>query len=303
MPKKSNSLCCWLSFLLLFISQQFRVQSYPIVPINEDLKGNFSNGEEKILENMVLVKGGTFTMGCTSEQGRDCNNSEFPVHQVSLSDFYLSKYEVTVQEFKAFVDATNYITDAEKEGNSVIWGKSFWELKVGTDWRCDVTGKLRSNNEYNHPVIRVSWNDAVAYCNWFAQTTGKKYRLPTESEWEYAARGGSLTQKFKYAGSNNLDEVAWYDENSGNKTHPVGQKKPNELGLYDMSGNVWEWCQDWHGVYSSSAQTNPIGAVSGSDRIYRGGDWLLNRLNCRVSWRSYSPPSSHIYIIGFRLAL
>lgn len=304
MPKNSNLLWCWLSFLLLFLSQQFWVQTDLILPINKNLKGNLSNGEEKVLENMVLVKGGTFTMGCTSEQGRDCHNHESPAHQVSLSDFYLSKYEVTVQEFKAFIEATKYRTDAEKEGYSEIWGtNSFWERKSGVDWRCDIKGNLRSGREDSHPVIHVSWNDAVAYCDWLTQNSEKKFRLPTEAEWEYAARGGSLSQKFKYAGSNNLDEVAWYDKNSGDKTHPVGLKKANELGLYDMSGNAWEWCQDRHGYYPNSTQTNPTGSTLGEDRIYRGGAWLFDSLNCRVSWRSYSSPIYHSYFMGFRLAL
>lgn len=262
-----------------------------------------ANQGEKLPENMVFVKGGNFTMGCTSEQGSDCYDSEKPAHQVNLRDFYLSKYEVTVQEFEAFIDASNYRTDADKEGNSYIWSWDRWEPKNGVNWRCDVAGNLRPNNDYNHPVIHVSWNDAVAYCNWLAQTTGKKYRLPTEAEWEYAARGGNQSQKFKYAGSNNFDDVAWHTNNSGNETHAVGLKRANELGLYDLSGNVQEWCQDWYGDYSSSTQTNPTGAGSGSYRVYRGSSWNDGGRTCRVSYRYRLSPTFRNRYVGFRLAL
>jgi formylglycine-generating enzyme required for sulfatase activity len=153
----------------------------------------------------------------------------------------------------------------------------------------------------NYPITGVSWNDAKAYCEWLSQKTGKTYRLPTEAEWEYAARGGSKSVGYKYSGSNNIDEVAWYDGNSGSKTHPVGQKKANELGIYDMSGNVWEWCGDWYGSYSSSSQTNPIGAASGSNRVFRGGSWYFIAIYCRSANRDDSTPDTRNGSIGFRL--
>lgn len=268
------------------------------VPSNES-----SNQVEKLPENMVFVKGGNFTMGCTAEQGSDCSSDEKPTHQVTLRDFYLGKHEVTVQEFKAFIDASSYRTDADKEGYSQVLNGTIWETKNGVNWRCDGSGYLRPSSDYNHPVIHVSWNDAVAYCNWLVQTTGKKYRLPTEAEWEYAARGGNLRQIFKYAGSNNLDDVGWYSDNSGNKTYGVGLKKANGLGLHDLSGNVWEWCQDWFGEYSKSSQTNPTGAGSGSYRVIRGGNWNQGARYCRVSKRHYCPPATRIDNLGFRLAL
>jgi formylglycine-generating enzyme required for sulfatase activity len=252
---------------------------------------------------MVLVRGGTFTMGCTSEQGSECESDEKTSHQVTLRDFYLGQYEVTVREFKAFIDATNYRTDAEKEGNSYIWDGSKWEKKDGVNWRHDISGNLRSSSDYNHPLIHVSWNDAVAYCEWLAGKTGKKYRLPTEAEWEYAARGGLQSKHYKYAGSDELGDVAWYNENSGMKTHPVGGKRPNELGIYDMSGNVWEWCQDWYGDYSSASQTNPSGASTGSYRVDRGSSWIDTARYCRVSAREGSAPARRYYGLGFRLAL
>ncbi len=270
---------------------------------------------------MVFVKGGTFQMGCTREQS-DCDKDEKPVHTVTVGDFYIGKYEITVAQFKKFIDATNYKTDAEKEGYSWWIYDGEWKKKNGVDWRCDVKGNIRSASEYNHPVIYVSWNDAVAFCRWLSKETGEHYRLPTEAEWEYAARGGNKSRGYKYAGSNNIDEVAWYWKNSGDvrlngdwewdklknnncKTHPVGQKQPNELGIYDMSGNVWEWCSDWYGsdYYKNSSRSNPQGSLSGSYRVLRGGGWYRNARNCRVSNRYSIFPDYRIINLGFRLVL
>jgi formylglycine-generating enzyme required for sulfatase activity len=160
----------------------------------------------QIPENFVEIKGGTFTMGCTDEQGEDCEDDEKPAHEVTVSDFAISKYEVTVEEFAAFIEATNYQTDADKKGYSLFWDGSKWENKNDINWKHDAQGELRPKNEYNHPVIHVSWNDAIAYCEWLSKKTGKTYRLPTEAEWEYAARGGRSAQ-YKYAGSQSIDEV------------------------------------------------------------------------------------------------
>jgi formylglycine-generating enzyme required for sulfatase activity len=153
------------------------------------------------------------------------------------------------------------------------------------------------------PVERVSWEEVQEFLRKLNAQTGKNYRLPTEAEWEFAARGGTLSQGYKYAGSNNLSEVAWYTDNAASKTHPVGQKQPNELGLYDMSGNVYEWCQDWKGNYSSSTQTNPTGAGSGSFRVFRGGGWGGYAWFCRVSDRGSLSPAFRFSDLGFRLAL
>ena len=218
---------------------------------------------------MVYVKGGTFTMGATAEQGSDAYDDEKPTHSVTLSDFYIGKYEVTQAQWKAV---------------------------------------MGSNPSYfkgdNLPVENVSWNDIQEFIKKLNAQTGKRFRLPTEAEWEYAARGGNQSKGYKYSGSNSISEVAWYDGNSGDKTHPVGQKTPNELGIYDMSGNVWEWCQDWYSssAYSSSSQTNPTGPSSGSSRVLRGGSWYYYARYCRVSNRSFSGPAGRNGSSGFRLA-
>nr|NQU92473.1 SUMF1/EgtB/PvdO family nonheme iron enzyme [Bacteroidota bacterium] len=220
---------------------------------------------------MIFVKGGTFTMGCTSEQS-DCGNDEKPTHQVTVSDFYIGKYEVTQKQ----------------------WG--------------DIMGPNPSNfkNCENCPVEMVSWNDVQEFIKKLNEKTGKNYHLPTEAEWEYASRDGASTGSVtttKYAGGNNIDEVAWYFGNSGNKTHPVGQKKPNALGLYDMSGNVWEWCSDWVGDYNSGSQINPKGPSSGSYCVLRGGCWGHNARNCRVADRNFNNPDFSSLYFGFRLVL
>ncbi len=248
--------------------------------------------------NMVFVKGGSFTMG--SNEGDD---DEKPPHKVTVSDFNIGKYEVTVGEFKKFMESGSYRTDAEQEGWSYVWTGTSWEKKNGVDYRCDVKGERRIREEDNHPVIHISWNDADAYCKWLSKSTGKKYRLPTEAEWEYAARGGNRTNGYKYSGSINIEEVAWYWDNSGKKTHPVGtEKKPNELGIYDMSGNVWEWCSDRYGAYSSAAQINPTGASSETRRVLRGGSWFNNYNSCRVSIRVLNDPDLRSVNNGIRVA-
>lgn len=256
-------------------------------------------------DNMVLVKGGTFIMGCKNGRDQDCNNNENPAHRVTLNDFYLGKYEVTVGEFKTFIDATKYKTEAENEGWSWVWVDGTYSKKDNVNWRCNVSGNLRPAHEYNHPVVHVSWNDAMEYCRWLSKKNGKNYRLPTEAEWEYAARGGEKSRGFLYAGSNDIGVVGWYDLNSSSKTHAIGQKKANELEIHDMSGNVWEWCSDdWHNDYVGA----PNNGVEWSDnprssrRVYRGGSWFNGNQGCRITHRSNTTSSNRHHNIGFRIA-
>ncbi len=265
-------------------------------------KNTFAINTDFIVEGIAMrgIQGGTFTMG-----SNDGGSDEKPTHQVIVGNFAMMKTELTVAQFKVFIDETGYQTDADKRTGgygSYCWNGSSWEQKDSVNWKCGVSGSRRPQSEYNHPVIHVSWNDAVAYAEWFSHKTGQIWRLPTEAEWEYAARGG---QNFKYAGSNNLDDVAWYNGNSGNKTHPAGQKTPNGFGLYDLSGNVWEWCNDWYGNYRTGSQTNPRGPSAGVVHVFRGGSWYYDMQNCRTADRVKSStgdgsPEVRSDLIGFR---
>jgi len=244
--------------------------------------------------NFILVEKGSFTMGDT-----DGASDEKPTHKVTFTyNFYIGKYEVTFDEYDAFCSATG-----KSKPNDQGWGRG------------------------SRPVINVTWWDAIDYCNWLSEkeklpkaydsngnlldkdgrvttdiTKVLGYRLPTEAEWEFAARGGNKSRGYQYAGSSTVGDVAWYDSNSGGKTQEVGKKAPNELGIYDMSGNVWEWCSDWYGNYSSSAQTNPYNSTAGSDRVFRGGSWNDLAALSRVAFRYSVSPSIASYSLGFRIA-
>ena len=225
--------------------------------------------KDDISIDMVRVKAGTFTMGATPEM-EDPFDWEKPTHQVTLTnDYYIGKYEVTQALWQAVMD------------NNPSYFK-------GDDL----------------PVETVSWDDCQEFISKLNIITGKTFRLPTEAEWEYAARGGNKSRGYQYSGSSNLSDVAWYKDNSGSKTHTVGSKQANELGIYDMSGNVWEWCQDWLTPYSSSSQVNPTGANSGPGRVYRGGSWTNNAVKyCSSSCRISLSPDDYGSCIGLRLAL
>ena len=240
--------------------------------------------------NMIYVSGGTFTMGATSEQGSDYFDEERPTHQVTLSDFYIGKYEVTQQLWEYVM---KYSGKAADGSTMSAYASDVW---LGTN----PSSAYGVGNYY--PAYCVSWNDIVnIFIPRLNKITGKNFRLPTEAEWEFAARGGNYSRGYKYSGSNRIDDVAWYWGNSSSKTHQVGTKSPNELGIYDMSGNVYEWCSDWYGDYSSSSQTNPTGPVYGSYRVFRGGSWGYSARHCRVSYRGRNTPGSRGIDLGFRL--
>ncbi len=217
---------------------------------------------------MVRVDGGSFKMGATSEQGSDAYDDEKPAHQVTLSTYSIGETEVT---------------------------QELWEAVMGSN-PSNFKGSKR-------PVERVSWNDCQDFIRKLNAATGRSFRLPTEAEWEYAARGGNRSRGYKYSGSNTLGDVAWYDDNSGDQTHNVATKQSNELGLYDMSGNVWEWCSGGYGSYSSSAQRDPEGPNSGSSRVIRGGSWGYYARYCRSSFRDGHAPDRCYNFLGLRLAL
>jgi formylglycine-generating enzyme required for sulfatase activity len=230
-------------------------------------------------DNFILVKGGVFTMG--DDQG-DFSPGSRPLHAVEVGDFYLSKYQLDQRTWQA------------------------------------VMGNNPSNTkEERNPVEMVSWFDAVEFCNRLSAKEGLEacyrvegktvgfditkngYRLPTEAEWEYAARGG---EEYLYSGSDVIEVVAWYKNNSGGTTRPAGTKAPNRLGLYDMSGNVWEWCWDFYGAYKAGCEENPAGPFEGNDRTARGGSWLDFAYGCTVGIRSRRNPSLPQCDVGFRLA-
>ena len=219
---------------------------------------------------MMLVEGGTFAMGATSEQiVNDTPEDEFPVHNVTLSNYYIGETEVTQE----------------------LWNT--------------VMGENPSNfkGDLQRPVEMVSWDDCQTFIAKLNELTGKAFRLPTEAQWEYAARGGKQTKKYLYSGGDDLDAVAWHYYNASETTHPVKTKRPNELHLYDMSGNVWEWCADWYGAYSADGQTDPTGPAKGAKRVVRGGAWSYMSTYAPVAYRNYCEPDFSWYACGLRLAL
>jgi formylglycine-generating enzyme required for sulfatase activity len=244
------------------------------------LSCSFINGQSSGVlpekPELVFVKGGTYRMG---------NNyivaaySVGPEHRVTVSSFSIGKYEVTVHQYKLFCEATGRSMPVEPE-----WG-----------WAD------------NHPIVNVTWYDAMDYCKWLSDKFGGKWRLPTEAEWEFAARGGNESQGYKYAGGNNRDSVAWFLENTNFPTYGVGEKVPNELDLYDMSGNVYEWCNDWfdEDYYEYSPIVNPKGASweRPDGKSIRGGYWSVDNMDCNVYMREGRDPEYNSHNLGFRVVL
>ena len=241
-------------------TKKFRVvEQRPVIAINV-------NG---VAFDMVRVEGGTFTMGCTSEQGEECLVDETPAHSVTLSNnYYIGKYEVTNELWYAVMGY--YPTQPEGD---------------------------------NMPVGAVSWNNCQQFVNKLSQLTGKKFRLPTEAEWEFAARGGNMSRGYKYSGSNNINDVAWYIGNTDGRPRTVGYKQANELGIYDMTGNIYEFCSDWFGDYSSDSQTNPTGPASGNERVIRGGCAGYEPQDCRVTCRNGITADDTYTNVGLRLVM
>ena len=249
-------------------SQKTKVDISPTIGkanYTPNVKTFYANG---VSFDMVEVRGGTFRMGATPEQGGDAESDEKPVHSVTLSSYYIGKTEVT---------------------------QALWKSVMGSNpsyWKGD-----------NLPVECVSWDDCQEFIRKLNALTSQHFRLPTEAEWEFACRGGNNSRGYKYSGNNYIDNVAWYSNNSGHKTHPVATKSPNELGIYDMSGNVDEWCNDWYGGYTSGRQTNPKGPYDGSFRVRRGSSGFDGAVDCRSSYRDGSIPSLRDSNLGLRLAL
>ncbi len=239
---------------------------------NAQLKASYSDGVltvNGVRYEFALVEAGTFTMGGTPEM-QNPDNDEKPTYQVTLTkDYYIGKTEVTQALWKAVMDGEN-------------------------------PSSFKGDNK---PIEQVSWYECQTFVSRLREATGKNFRQPTEAEWEFAARGGNKSKHYQYSGSDNIDEVAWYSSNSDEETHDVAKKKPNELGLYDMDGNVSEWCHDWYGPYSSGHQYNPAGPARGSYRVNRGGSWYNDAKDCRSSFRGSATSDYRDDVIGFRLVL
>ncbi len=231
---------------------------------------------------MIKVNGGTFKMGST--EGYE---DEKPIHTVTLSDFSIGKYEVTVAEYREYCKAT---------------GSSF-PSKPTTRWydEHDKVDKWEWKN--NHPIVNITWYDAAAYCKWLSEETGDNYSLPTEAQWEYAARGGNKSKEYEFAGSNNINEIAWFDETTYERgTRPVGTLKANELGVFDMSGNAMEWCFDGYAKYSKKKQNNPQGGSQAIlEKIIRGGSWFYVEEFCRTTQRDCPKANKTKFDYGFRV--
>ena len=270
--------------------------------------------QDEVASDFVLIRGGIFSMGSqASEVDRSSDETE---HQVKVSDFYLCRYALTVAKFRKFIDESGYQTDAEKANSSRIWDGAKWEDKEGVNWRHGVSGNERALDEYNHPVLHVSWNDAVAYCDWLSRKSGKTLRLPTEAEWEYACRAGTTTPfntgENLTTGQANYDGNYPYNNNQKGvyreNTVPVESFAPNAWGLYNMHGNVFEWCGDCYGdkyyeeCKAKGTVENPAGPETGSHRVLRGGSWGSDARNCRSANRNFDTPGSRYADVGFRLA-
>ncbi|MBF0563713.1 MAG: SUMF1/EgtB/PvdO family nonheme iron enzyme [Nitrospirae bacterium] len=264
---------------------------------------------------LVLVKGGCYRMGNVFEADGDGYEDEKPVHEVCVDDFYLGKYEVTVGEFKTFVDEAGYKTEAEKGDGSYIWTDKGWRKDKNANW-----SNPGFKQDDKHPVVCVSWNDAIAYIEWLSAKTGRKYRLPTEAEWEYAARSGGKDYKYSWGNGTPSGNIAdetlkrqfpdwswpiWEGYESGYiYTAPVGNFMPNEIGIYDMSGNVWEWCQDVYAsdAYKKHARNNPIYTGDSASSVIRGGSWYTLPRYVRVFRRGDGARDGRNCYVGFRLA-
>lgn len=269
------------------IVSQTGISETPIEPSNPSGQQIQTFNVAGVSFNMVRVDGGTFWMGATAEQLDEAYDDEKPAHSVTLDSYYIGETEVTQQLWQV-------VTGLKPTSDGWQWSS---EYGLGT----------------NRPTYYVSWNDCQEFIKKLNALTGRTFRLPTEAEWEFAARGGTKSKGYKYAGSSTISDVAWYTENSYYKgsgspdygTHDVATKQSNELGIYDMNGNVWEWCSDWYSssYYSNSSSNNPTGPTTGTNRVGRGGCWAYDAKDCRVSLRDYWGTDGRAADVGLRLAL
>lgn len=279
-------------------------ETYPDTVMKNKVEISGPSAQKPVIE-WVTIPAGTFSMGSPASEADRLDNET--LHQVTLNAFKMSAYEITVGQFKAFIEATGYITDAEKAkafSGSFIWTGREYTHKAGVNWACDEIGNPRPLSAYNHPVIHVSWHDAEAFAEWMG------CRLPTEAEWEYACRAGTRTP-FN-TGDNLTTAQANYNGNYPYNGHPkgeyredttpVGSFSPNAWGLYDMHGNVFEWCSDWYSEYPNETQTDPKHPKTGLLRVRRGGSWGYFARDCRSAFRNGREPDHRSGGVGFRLA-
>ncbi len=264
----------------------------PVVPVRSD---------NVLGMPLALMLPGTFQMGSPETEEDRADDEE--LHPVTLTEpFYLGVYPVTVGEFEEFVGATKYQTETEKGGGAYYWTGSKWEKDAKITWRNP--GFAQTDR---HPVVCVNWNDAQAMVSWLNEDEAKSglvYSLPTEAQWEYGCRAGSGAAYFWGDKPGKLGEYAWFEENSGETSHPVETKRPNPWGLWQVHGNIWEWCEDWYGEYLTEVVENPRGCLSGgSDRVLRGGCWDGDARCCRSANRGSYDPANRITSDGFRLAV
>jgi formylglycine-generating enzyme required for sulfatase activity len=293
--EKGEETIDWFVNIIFPVSTERKKKDEPlqqVKPATASTSQHASFTDEKIVIEMIAVEGGTFRMGAQRTDrikpnyDADAWDNESPVHKVTLSDFFIGKYPVTQAQWEAVMGSNpSYF-----KGDNLPVERVSWYDIVGTSGATQVINGI------------TYYSDGYIYK--LNRKTGKKYRLPTDAEWEYAARGGTSSMGYKYSGSNTVGDVAWYWNNSGSKTHKVGTKQANELGIYDMSGNVWEWCADWYGPYSNATQTNPTCPTSDSHRVIRGGSWNYFARFARVSFRGSvsDAPDARYDSQGFRLA-
>ncbi len=248
------------------------------------------------------IPAGEFLMG-SPDSDKDAGGNEKPQHRVRITQpYYLGIHQVTRGQFGRFIEATRYQTEAEQDGKGG-WGWDHSSSKLVQDpkftWRSS-----GFNQTDDHPVVNVSWNDSLAFCDWLGKQEGQKYKLPTEAEWEYACRAGTTTRYSLGDSQDLLDQYAWYSANSNGQTHPVGEKKPNAWGFHDMHGNVWEWCWDGYDAdyYKQSPADDPRGPLRAAGRVIRGGGWGIDPRYARSAFRDWDTPEFRFIGLGFRVA-
>lgn len=262
------------------------------------LDNNISNNQNSWKDPVTGMRFVWIPKGCFMMGSNGGKPDEKPIHKACVNGFWMAEYEVTKEQFNRFIEETRYKTDAQKKGAAFLWTGAKWERQKGYDWKY--------TNFYQtefHPVVNVSWNDANAFANWLSQKHGRTFRLPTETQWEYAARGGGKDSL--YSGSSRVDHVAWHSANSKKRTHAVGEKAPNAFGLFDMSGNVWEWCQDAYDTIAYLKKSKQINRkkLKGTEYVLRGGSWNDEPRYVRTTVRNGDHPGASFSDYGFRLVM